>query len=223
MIHLKNIIIKVEEKIVVDSFSLTLMQGAVHLLIGPNGSGKSSIVQLLLGNPLYKIAGGEIIFQGQDLLKLEPHERACKGLFIVQQEAVSIPGLTVGVYLKAVHDALGLPSEEMHIFLDRVKNTFAWVGLDPSFVERSVHDGFSGGQKKRFELAQVILFKPRCIIFDEIDAGLDEQGRLLLIEVIQKMRTENDQLCVLFISHNKSMYTAFNDINVHYINKIESI
>lgn len=217
MLSIKNIAIKVEEKTIVTYFSLTVLPATLHLLIGPNGAGKSSVVQMLLGNPLYTVESGIVLFKGQDLLSLEPHERVRNGLFIVQQDPFAIPGLVVGVYLKAIYDALVSEPLDLAAFLEKVRTIFTYVGLDHSFIERSVHEGFSGGQKKRFELAQVLLCKPDCVVFDEIDAGLDEAGRQLLIAVIQKMRAENEYFSALFVSHNQELYSVFKDINKHYL------
>lgn len=217
MLSIKNSTIKIEEKIIVNNFSLTVFPSTLHLLIGPNGAGKSSIVQMLLGNPLYEVVAGTVLFQEQDLLILEPHERVRKGLFIVQQDPLAIHGLLVGVYLKAIYDALGHETVDLTTFLEKVRTIFTYVGLDHSFIERSVHEGFSGGQKKRFELAQVLLCRPQCVVFDEIDAGLDEAGKRLLISVVQKMRAENEHFSALFISHNQELYTIFNDINKHHL------
>lgn len=220
MLHIKNILIKVDKAVVVNNFSLDMVPGSLHLLIGPNGSGKSSIVQMLLGNPVYTVAEGAVQFQGQDLLTLAPFERARKGLFIVQQEQVPIAGLSVGIYLKAMYDALTKNTDDVSSFLGKAKTVFAMVGLDDSFIDRCVHDGFSGGQKKRFELAQVVLCKPQCVIFDEIDAGLDEEGKQLLITIIQQMRYENPLFTALFISHNQKLYQVFDHMHKHHINKM---
>lgn len=220
MLHIKNIVIKIEEQVIVNSFSLAMPPGTFHLLSGPNGSGKSSIVQMLLGNPCYIVAEGTVQFQGQDLLLLAPFERARKGLFIVQQESVPIPGLSVGVYLKAIYEALTNKIENLPSFLEKIKSVFEIVGLDDSFIDRSVHEGFSGGQKKRFELAQVLLCKPPCVVFDEIDAGLDAKGKQLLINIMQQMCEENPLFTALFISHNQELYHIFNDIFKHRINKM---
>jgi Fe-S cluster assembly ATP-binding protein len=217
MLSIKNISIQIEEKLIVNNFSLEIPNSTLYVLIGPNGAGKSSIVQVLLGNPLYSVVNGSCQFQKNDLLALEPHERVSKGLFIVQQDAVAIPGLSVGVYLKAIYDALGDEPCPLDLFLEKVRAIFTYVGLDHTFIDRSVHEGFSGGQKKRFELAQLLLCKPKCIIFDEIDAGLDEAGRQLLIDVIKKMRTDDQNFSALFISHNYQLYTAFKDITVHQL------
>ncbi|RTL06660.1 ATP-binding cassette domain-containing protein [Candidatus Dependentiae bacterium] len=217
MLIIRNLSIFVEKKEVVTNFSLEVLPGSLHLLTGPNGVGKSSIVQALLGNPAYVTSGGYVTFQNQDVLSLASHERVRKGLFVVQQEVVSFPGFSVAAYLKAVHEALCKEMLNIQDFLEQVKVVFTDVGLDHSFIERSVYEGFSGGQKKRFELAQVMLFQPQCVIFDEIDAGLDQEGQQLLIAVIQKMRSKNTQFAALFISHNLDLYTIFKDIIVHQL------
>lgn len=217
MLSIKNISIKIDEQLVVDNFSLEILNSTFHVLLGPNGAGKSSIVQALLGNPLYTVTSGSCIFQDEDLLSIEPHDRVRRGLFIVQQESVPLPGLSVGIYLKAIYDALGHEPCSIDVFLEKVRAIFTYVGLDHSFIERSVNEGFSGGQKKRFELAQVLLCRPKYVIFDEIDAGLDEAGKALLVDVIQKMRSENSNFSALFISHNQQLYMSFKDIIVHQI------
>ncbi|HTM06370.1 MAG TPA: ATP-binding cassette domain-containing protein [Patescibacteria group bacterium] len=215
MLSIKNISIEIEKKLIVSNFSLELSPSTLHVLLGPNGAGKSSIAQILLGNPLYSVVDGSCLFQGTDLLSLEPHERARQGLCIVQQESIAIPGLSVAVYLKAIYDALDGEPCQIDIFLEKVRAIFTYVGLDHAFIDRSVHEGFSGGQKKRFELAQVLLCQPKCVIFDEVDAGLDEAGRQLLINVIETMRHNHKDFSALFISHNYHLYTSFTDVIVH--------
>jgi Fe-S cluster assembly ATP-binding protein len=217
MLSIKKISIQIEEKLIVNNFSLEMPVSTLHVLLGPNGAGKSSIVQVLLGNPLYSVVDGSCLFDKQDLFLLEPHERVRKGLFIVQQDSVAIPGLTVGVYLKAIYDALGGEPCLIDVFLEKVRAIFTYVGLDHTFIDRSVNEGFSGGQKKRFELAQVLLCKPKCVIFDEIDAGLDEVGKQLLIDVIEKMRSDDNHFSALFISHNYHLYASLKDITVHQL------
>lgn len=129
----------------------------MDLLTGPNGVGKSSIVQALLGNPAYVTFGGYITFQDQDVLSLASHERVHKRLLVVQQEIVVIPGFSVGVYLRPLHQALAKEMLSIQDFLEQIKMVVTDVGLDHYFIERSVHQRFSGGQK-RFELAEVRLF-----------------------------------------------------------------
>jgi Fe-S cluster assembly ATP-binding protein len=216
MLILKNITISVENTITVEQFNLSLAAGSLHLLSGPNGSGKSSVVQLLLGNPIYKLNAGSVMFKGHDLMALKPHERVQNGLFIVQQEAVEIPGLAVLSFLKAAYDALGCPKQDTVAFVTMVKDVLKKVGLDESFMERSINQGFSGGQKKRFELAQLLLFKPSCIIFDEIDAGLDVDGQQLFINILHELHASG-QVAIVCISHNRQLFSSFNDLTVHHI------
>ena len=219
MISLKNITIGIENNIILKDVSLAFGQGSFNLIIGHNGSGKSSLCRYLLGDPEYKKVSGAAHFEGIDLETLDMVERAQKGLFVVQQEHIEIPGLPVSTFLKAAYESLVGPIDDIVSFFNHVKKLCDFVGLDHSFIERSVNEGFSGGQKKRFEMVQLLLFKPSYIILDEIDSGLDEQGCIVLIKMMKSIIVEKPSVCFVVISHRPDLFACFEHKIVYRLSK----
>ena len=203
MLTLENITITVAGQTVVSNCSFTVNVGQLHVLTGQNGSGKSSLVHALCGHPEYVITQGTITCNEQNITHASPDERVKAGLFTVMQHAVAIPGLSILTFLYEVYRALGIQNMHAPEVQRAALAAFEIVGLDPALLYRDVHDGFSGGQKKRFELAQLLLFKPSVMLLDEIDSGLDAQGIDTVIHVIQMLRQANPQTTILLITHNQ--------------------
>lgn len=201
MLSISNLIVAINDQNIINNLSLNFSAGSIHALMGPNGSGKSTLAYTLLGHQRYMIKQGSIIFNGVDLLNLAPHKRAQLGIFLAFQQPYELSGVSILTFLKEMNAARTGITMEISEFHKICADVFAMVGLDPSFLQRSVNEGFSGGEKKRFELAQMLLFNPNLIILDEIDSGLDIDALKMVANVIARLREQNPHLIVLIITH----------------------
>lgn len=219
MLILKNLTTSIDQKQVLSDITLTLESGSFHVLMGPNGSGKSSLAQTILGNPLYTVTAGTIEWKGEDITALAPEERAQRGIFVSFQNPPAIPGVSVFSFLQEIYAAstkVPLPVVE---FTQLIESLLAQVGLDPAFATRSLNEGFSGGEKKRFEMVQILLVRPELIILDEIDSGLDVDGICLLANAISKLRQEAPETIFLCITHQRNLIQSLTVDAVHIVQK----
>lgn len=200
MLKLENLTVVLEDKPICKNLSLSIEPGTVHALMGPNGSGKSTLAHTLMGSPAYEVIAGSISFFGEDLLPLPPEKRARLGLFLAYQQPPAVPGVQVFTFLKEAHRMLTGEELSVAAFKEKVYAACDAVHLDHSFVYRTVHDGFSGGERKRFEIMQLMLFKPRIAILDEIDSGLDVDALVNITKVLKDEREKNG-LALLIITH----------------------
>ncbi len=177
LLEIRNLHAHVEGNEILRGINLTVNAGEVHSIMGPNGSGKSTLAQVLAGKEAYEITEGEVIYDGKDLLDMEPDERACEGVFLAFQYPVEIPGVTTNYFLKAAVNAKrkhnGQDELDAVDFLELVKEKAALVELDSKLLNRAVNEGFSGGEKKRNEIFQMSVLDPKLAILDETDSGLD--------------------------------------------------
>jgi Fe-S cluster assembly ATP-binding protein len=201
MLLISNLSVSINGQEIVKGITLEVAPGTVHALMGPNGSGKSTLAYALMGHPRYMISSGEIRFQGELIENVSPDKRAQLGLFLTFQQPYAIPGVTVFAFLKAAHEAVGRTVLSVNAFHELLVATLALVGLDDSYAQRPVNDGFSGGERKRLEIAQMMLLKPKLIIFDEIDSGLDIDGLKMVATCIVRLKEENPALSVICITH----------------------
>jgi Fe-S cluster assembly ATP-binding protein len=179
---------------------LEISKGETHALMGPNGSGKSTLSSVIMGHPAYEVTQGEIRWHGENILEWEPEQRARAGLFLAFQYPVSIPGVTVSKFLKAAADALH-PEGKVNPteFLKLLRENMKYLEMDPSFVNRGLNEGFSGGEKKRMEILQMLTLKPGMVIMDETDSGLDIDALQVVSKGVNKMR--GPDLGLLVITH----------------------
>jgi Fe-S cluster assembly ATP-binding protein len=175
--------------------SLKVFIGEIVALIGPNGSGKTSLAFTVMGHPNYKIETGRILLDGEDITSLKPHERAHKGIFLVFQSPPDIGGLPVGTFLQEMTAKRGIEAN-----INEISNALLEVGLSDHYLSRNLYEGFSGGERKRLEFAQALLFKPQILILDELDSGLDIEGVRLLTGKTRELAGSG--VGVLYISHN---------------------
>lgn len=192
MLNIKDLHAKVEEKDILKGLSIEVKPGEVHAIMGPNGSGKSTMGNVLSGRPGYEATAGSVTFKGHDLLELETEERAREGLFLAFQYPVEIPGVSNMEFLKAAVDAKrkhqGLDEISSVDFLKLARETCKRVNLDASFLKRGVNEGFSGGEKKRNEIMQMMLLEPDLCILDETDSGLDIDALQVVADGVNAMR-----------------------------------
>jgi Fe-S cluster assembly ATP-binding protein len=177
MLSIRNLHAGVEGREILRGIDLEVRAGEVHAVMGPNGSGKSTLAQVLAGHPGYVVTGGEVLYEGRNLLEMPAEERARAGLFLAFQYPVEIPGVANAEFLKAAVNAVrehrGLEPLDAMEFLTLLKERMKLVDMDPSFMSRPLNDGFSGGEKKRNEILQMAVLEPRLAVLDETDSGLD--------------------------------------------------
>jgi len=177
MLLIKDLHAAIDGKPILKGISLTVNAGEVHAVMGPNGSGKSTLAQVLAGHPAYEITGGEVLYNGENLLEMAPEVRAQNGVFLAFQYPVEIPGVTNAYFLRAAYNQLrqakGMDEVDPMEFLDLVEEKLKLVEMDPSMMNRSVNAGFSGGEKKRNEILQMAVLEPKLAVLDETDSGLD--------------------------------------------------
>jgi Fe-S cluster assembly ATP-binding protein len=181
--------------------SLMVRKGEVHAIMGPNGSGKSTLAQVLAGHPAYEVTGGQALFEGRDLLELEPEERAQAGLFLAFQYPVEIPGVTNAYFLRAAYNELrkarGLEEMDPIDFLDVLEAKLKTVDWEPEIMSRAVNAGFSGGEKKRNEILQLAVLEPKLAILDETDSGLDIDALRIVAAGVNQLRSPDRSFVVV--------------------------
>ncbi len=192
MLSIKNLTAKAGGKEILKGLSLEVKAGEVHAIMGPNGSGKSTLSYILAGRPGYEVTGGSVTYEGKDLLAMEPEVRAREGFFLAFQYPVEIPGVSNKYFLKAAYNALrkhrGEPELDAGAFLKFIKEKAKLVEMDPAFLNRSVNEGFSGGEKKRNEVLQLATLEPKLAVLDETDSGLDIDALKVVASGVEKMR-----------------------------------
>jgi Fe-S cluster assembly ATP-binding protein len=201
ILEIKNLSAGVEGKQILKGISLNLGPGEVHAVMGPNGSGKSTLAAVLAGRDGYDITGGEVLYDGKDLLDLDPEERAREGVFLAFQYPVEIPGVNSTYFLKAALNEIRKSKGESELdameFLTLVKDKIKLLELNEDLLKRSVNEGFSGGEKKRNEIFQMAVLEPRLSILDETDSGLDIDALRIVSNGVNKLKTrENAQLVI---------------------------
>ncbi|ARU26951.1 Fe-S cluster assembly ATPase SufC [Cellvibrio sp. PSBB006] len=201
MLRITDLHARVEDKEILKGLSLTVKPGEVHAIMGPNGSGKSTLGNVLSGRQGYEVTNGSVEFNGQNLFDLETEERAREGLFLAFQYPVEIPGVSNMEFLKAAVDAKrkhqGLPELSAVEFMKLARETSKRVSLDQAFLKRGVNEGFSGGEKKRNEILQMMLLEPRLCILDETDSGLDIDALQVVANGVNAMRNEERSFIVV--------------------------
>jgi Fe-S cluster assembly ATP-binding protein len=191
--------VKVEDKEILHGVDLVVEQGKVHALMGPNGSGKSTLAYALAGHPRYRVTGGRVTYGGEDVLALTPDERARLGIFLAMQYPVEVPGVSVTNFLRTALNAVRDEEVPVREFARELREQMKLLDMDPKFAERSLNEGFSGGEKKRHEILQMALLRPALAILDETDSGLDIDALKVVSEGVNRMR--GPDLGVLLITH----------------------
>ena len=203
MLEIRNLHASVDGAEILRGIDLEIEVGEVHALMGPNGSGKSTLANVLAGRAGYDVTEGEVRYEGRDLLELAPEERARQGIFLAFQYPVEIPGISNGFFMRSALNALRSARGEEEIdafdFLTVIKEKMSLIDMDPALLDRSVNEGFSGGEKKRNEILQMALLEPKLAILDETDSGLDIDALRIVAKGVNTLRSENH--AVLVITH----------------------
>jgi Fe-S cluster assembly ATP-binding protein len=201
MLEIKNLKAGIDGKEILKGIDLTVNAGEVHAVMGPNGSGKSTLAQVLSGNPAYEVLGGSIVYNGEDILELDPEVRAQKGIFLAFQYPIEIPGVTNAYFLRSAYNEIRKAHGKEEIdpleFLDMVEEKLKLVDMDPAMLNRSVNTGFSGGEKKRNEILQMAVLEPKLAILDETDSGLDIDALRIVAEGVNKLKRPDNATIVV--------------------------
>lgn len=224
MITINNLKADIEGKEILKGVDLKVNAGEVHAIMGPNGSGKSTLANVLSGNENFEITGGEVNFNGKDLLDMAPEDRAREGLFLAFQYPVEIPGISNATFLQTALNEIRKFREEDELtpkeFLDMMKEKARVVGMDESLISRAVNAGFSGGEKKRNEIFQLLMLQPKLAILDETDSGLDIDALKIVSHGVNEFRSKDN--AVILVTHYQRLleYIVPDYIHVLYNGKI---
>ena len=201
MLSIKDLKVAIEDKQILKGINLDIKPGEVHAIMGPNGSGKSTLAHVLAGRESYEVMDGSIQFDGQDLLEMEVEERAQAGVFLAFQYPVEIPGVTTANFLKesvnAVRTAQGMEALKAGEFLKLIREKVDLVGMDPKLIQRSLNEGFSGGEKKRCEMLQMAMLEPKLAILDETDSGLDIDALRTVSNAVNQLRSKDRSFIIV--------------------------
>jgi len=219
MLEIQNLHARIDGKDILRGIELSLKRGEVHAIMGPNGSGKSTLSKVLAGHEDYEVTAGSVQFEGQDLLTLAPDERAARGLFLGFQYPVEIPGVSNMVFLKAAFNAQRKHRGEKELdaadFIAWVRHRVKQMQMNPQMLTRGVNEGFSGGEKKRNEILQMLVLEPRLMILDETDSGLDIDALKIVADGINLMRSP--ERAVLLVTHYQRLLDYVKPDYVHVL------
>ena len=221
MLKIENLHASIGDKEILKGINLTVGKGEVHAIMGPNGSGKSTLSSVLVGHPTYEVTEGSVTFEGEDILELEPEERAHRGLFLSFQYPVEIPGVSMVNFMRAAlnerRQAAGLDPLPAADFLKLMKQKRELVELDNKLASRSVNEGFSGGEKKRNEIFQMAMLEPKLAILDETDSGLDIDALRIVAKGVNELRSPENSTIV--ITHYQRLLDYIRPDFVHVLYK----
>jgi Fe-S cluster assembly ATP-binding protein len=217
--EIEDLRVSVEGKPILNGVNLTVNPGEIHALMGPNGSGKSTLANTLMGHPRYQVTGGSVRFQGEDLLALPPDERARRGLFLAFQYPVSIPGVSLGNFLRATVKATQEKPVSALEFRRTLTQKMELLKMDPAFAARALNEGFSGGEKKRAEVLQMAMLRPKLAVMDETDSGLDIDALRVVAEGVNAISGDNPEMGVLIITHYQRILNYIHPDFVHVLVK----
>jgi Fe-S cluster assembly ATP-binding protein len=200
VLEIRDLRVAVDDKQILNGVDLTVRAGETHAIMGPNGSGKSTLAYAIAGHPKYTVTGGEVLLDGENVLEMSVDERARAGLFLAMQYPVEVPGVSVSNFLRSAVTAVRGEAPKLREFSQELRAGMDALAIDPSFAQRNLNEGFSGGEKKRHEILQLELLKPKIAILDETDSGLDVDALRVVSEGINRFRGR-EGTGVLLITH----------------------
>jgi len=217
-LRIEGLTADIEGKPILKGVNLEIKTGEVHALMGPNGHGKSTLANILMGHPKYTVTGGKITLDGEDLLAMDVPRRSKAGLFLAFQYPVEIPGVTVGKFLKrATEIHMAVRGEKLNVtkFIKQAREDMTFLEMDQQFINRYLNEGFSGGEKKRMEILQLLTLKPNFALFDETDSGLDIDALKVVSKGINRLRGQD--FGALIITHYQRILNYVNPDHVHIL------
>jgi Fe-S cluster assembly ATP-binding protein len=219
MLEIRGLRASAGDKEILRGIDLSVNAGEVHAVMGPNGSGKSTLAQVLAGHPAYEVTAGEVLYQGQDLLAMDPEERAQAGVFLAFQYPVEIPGVSNAYFLRAafneIRKARGLEEIDSMDFLELLEDKLRMVEWGPEIMSRAVNSGFSGGEKKRNEILQMAVLEPRLAILDETDSGLDIDALRIVAKGVNSLRRPEN--ATILVTHYQRLLNYIVPDRVHVL------
>ena len=219
LLEVKDLHAGIEGKEILKGLNLQVNKGEVHAIMGPNGSGKSTLSKVLAGHPSYEVIAGEVLYEGKNLLELEPDERARDGVFMAFQYPVEVPGVSNSQFLRLAYNEKmkhhGQEELDPLEFNDYLKEKAKVVDMDPQFFKRSVNEGFSGGEKKRNEILQMAVLEPKLAILDETDSGLDIDALRIVAEGVNKLRSSEN--AIILVTHYQRLLNYITPDFVHVL------
>jgi len=221
LLEIKNLQASVEEREILKGLDLVVNKGEVHAIMGPNGSGKSTLAHVLSGKPDYEVTGGEVLLEGEDILELDPAERAARGIFLAFQYPMEIPGVATMTFLRTALNSQrkirGEPELSTPEFMRRVRDAAQKLNIDQDMLKRPVNVGFSGGEKKRNEILQMALLEPKLAVLDETDSGLDIDALKVVADGVNRLRSPERAMIV--ITHYQRLLNHIVPDVVHVLSK----
>ena len=221
LLEVKNLHVEVDGRKILNGLELSVGRGSVHALMGPNGSGKSTLAHVLAGKEEYEVTQGRVLFEGEDMLAMEPDERAAKGLFLAFQYPLEIPGVSGMTFLRTAINAQrkkrGAPELSTPEFMKRVREVAKRLEIEPEMLRRAVNVGFSGGEKKRNEILQMALLEPKLCVLDETDSGLDIDALKIVAEGVNRLRSP-DRATIVITHYQRLLNYIIPDV-VHVLSK----
>lgn len=216
ILEIKDLHVSVEDKEILKGVNLTVKENEIHAIMGPNGNGKSTLLQTIMGHPKYKVTSGSITYNGEDVLAMSVDERSRKGLFLAMQYPQEISGVTNSDFLKAAINARNEKPVSLFKFIKEIEGNIKTLQMKEDLAHRFVNDGFSGGEKKRNEILQMMMLKPEIAMLDEIDSGLDVDAIKLVSNAINELR-ENSNMGLMVVSHYERFFTLIRPTHAHVI------
>ncbi|HGA0679238.1 TPA: Fe-S cluster assembly ATPase SufC [Streptococcus agalactiae] len=215
VLEIKNLHVSIEDKEILKGLNLTLKTGEIAAIMGPNGTGKSTLSAAIMGNPNYEVTAGEILFDGEDILELEVDERARLGLFLAMQYPSEVPGITNAEFIRAAMNAGKADDDKISIrqFITKLDEKMELLGMKKEMAERYLNEGFSGGEKKRNEILQLLMLEPKFALLDEIDSGLDIDALKVVSKGVNEMRGEG--FGAMIITHYQRLLNYITPDKVH--------
>lgn len=215
LLSIKNLKVNVEDKEILKGIDLDIKPGEIHVVMGTNGAGKSTLANAIMGNPAYTVTEGKIIFEGEDITEESVNNRAKAGIFMSFQAPISVPGITVENFIRTAKTTITGEQQKILSFKRELKQHMEALHFDPSYAQRYVNDGFSGGERKKNEILQMSILNPKLAILDETDSGLDVDAVRVVSEGVNRFHNENN--AVLIITHHNSILQKLKPNYVHVL------
>ncbi len=217
-LEIKNLFVHAEDKDILNNFNLVIKKGEIHAIMGPNGTGKSTLSKVIIGNDHYVVDKGDILVDGKSIKELKTYERARMGIFLCFQSPVSIDGISNSEFIRTAMNSNTDKPVGLYSFIKDLESNIDNLKMDKEMMHRSLNQGFSGGERKKNEILQILMLKPKLIIFDELDSGLDVDSLKIVCDNINKYLEENPDTSVLFITHYTRILNYIKPTHVHMMN-----